>query len=74
MILKKIDYWWGKSSIFEKTIAFFIGFYLGDLIESLLKRIFSIDSFLLTTITGILSIYLIFFLFSYINDFFHRNM
>ena len=48
--------WWKESSVIEKTMAFFLGFFLGDSIEKLLKDLLFIDSFLLTTVTGILSI------------------
>ncbi|MGL9861265.1 hypothetical protein IGJ68_002151 [Enterococcus sp. DIV0564] len=65
-MLQIIYEWWECSSNIEKIIAFIIGFSLGDLINSILYNFFSIDSFVLTTIIGILALFSTFIAFQLI--------
>ncbi|MDR9788648.1 hypothetical protein RB162_00125 [Enterococcus faecalis] len=62
-MLQIIYEWWKCSSNIEKIVAFIIGFSLGDSINGILYTFFSIDSFILTTIIGILTLFSTFIIF-----------
>lgn len=73
MILNIINKWWIDSSYIEKVLAFFIGFFIGDLVNELLYKYLSIDSFIITTISGIFSLFLTFFIFQIVKDKFKKS-
>lgn len=58
MNIRILDEWCQCSSSIEKIVAIFVGFGIGDLIEEALYTFFSIDSFILSTITAMLSLFL----------------
>lgn len=59
-MFQMIDEWWKSSSSHEKVVAHIIGFTLGDFINDLIYKVFSIDSFVITTCVGIFSLFLTF--------------
>lgn len=62
-MLKMIDDWWNDSSTLEKVCAYVIGFSLGDFINDCIMKLFNVDSFILTTIVGISTLFLTFIFF-----------
>ncbi|GGD05419.1 hypothetical protein GCM10011573_38600 [Enterococcus wangshanyuanii] len=64
--MKILNYWVKNSNPFELSISILIGFALGDLINHHIIKTFHFDSFILSTLIGISSIYLSFFIMGYL--------
>jgi len=64
--LKFLKYGLTKTNGFELTITILVGFSIGDWINNYVIKKFNFDSFLLSALIGISSLYLSFFVMGYI--------